>query len=204
MDQMIAASGDALPDWLASRLNAELRPGETLVWTGRPVPALAARGAWIFSLVGGVMLIPMVVMAVVIGAIVAVVALLAKSPCFLLVLLPFFTVLLVIVALVALVPFLARRHVKNTVYALTNLRAIIWQKGPFAFQVRSFAREQLLEFQRTERPDGTGDLIFEQVPWHDGHGHQHLRTIGFTSIARVRDVEELIRATLLTPPSPKI
>ena len=201
MDTMIAASGEALPEWLVARLRAELRPGETLVWTGRPIPAVAARGAWIFSIVGGVMLIPMVVMAVVFGGIFLAVALLAKSACFLLFLLPFFGVLMIIVGIVALMPFLARRQAGNTVYALTDRRAIIWQKGPFAFHVRSFAREQLQEFQRSERPDGTGDLIFEQVPWRDGHGHQQVRCVGFTSIARVRDVEELIRATLLAPPS---
>jgi hypothetical protein len=201
MDTMIAVSGEALPEWLAMRLRAEMRPDETLVWTGRPIPAVAARGAWIFSLVGGVMLVPMVVMAVVFCGITLAITLLTKNICFALFLLPFFAVLLVIVGMIAVVPFWVRYRAGHTVYALTDRRALIWQKGPFAFHVRSFAREQLLEFQRNERPDGTGDLIFEQIPWRDGHGHQYLRSVGFTSIARVRDVEELIRATLLTPPS---
>ena len=201
MDTMIAASGEALPEWLATHLRAELRAGETLVWTGRPVPAVAARGAWVFSLVGGVMLIPMVVMGVVFAGIILALALLAKSWCFALFLVPFFAVMLAMVGIVALMPFWARYRAGNTVYALTDGRAIIWQKGPFAFHVRSFTREQLTEFQRNERPDGTGDLIFERMPWHDSHGHHQVRYVGFTSIARVRDVEDLIRATLLKAPS---
>jgi hypothetical protein len=199
MSNLNALAGPALPDALATRLRAELQPGETLIWTCRPIASVAARPAWIFSLVGGVMLVPMVLISLVMAAIFLGLALLAKSICIALFLVPFFAVLLVIIGMVVCMPFFARYSAGNTVYALTDRRAIIWQKGPWAFHVRSFAREQLGAIQRNERPDGTGDLIFEQIPYHDDHGH-HLRSIGFTSIARVRDVEDLIRATLLTSP----
>jgi hypothetical protein len=197
---MIAPSGDPLPEPLAQRLHAELQPGETLLWTGRPIPAAAARGIWIFSLVGGVMMIPALIMAAVMGLIVLIVALLAKSLCVVLFLLPLFAMLCLMIVLLLALPLYVQRQARHTVYALTDRRAIVWQKGFGAMRVRSFNRDQLAALQRTERPDGTGDLIFEQTLYHGHHGHHHTQSVGFTSIARVRDVEELIRATLLTPP----
>ena len=199
MNAMIAPSGDPLPEPLAQRLRAELQPGEILLWTGRPDPALAARPAWTFTLIGGAMLIPTTIIAGVIGIVVVAVAFATRSPCLALALLPFLAVFAIILLLLATLPFRARQLAQNTIYALTNRRAILWQKGLWNFQVRSFTPQQLGAMQRTERPDGTGDLIFEQLPYHDEHG-RHLRSVGFTALARVRDVEDLIRATLLAPP----
>jgi energy-coupling factor transporter transmembrane protein EcfT len=200
MNTMIAPSGDPLPEPLAQRLRAELQPGETLIWTGRPVPALAARPAWTVTLIGGAMLIPGILIAGIIGIVVVAVAFATKSPCFALLLLPFLAVFALILLLLATLPFRARQLADNTIYALTNRRAILWQKTLWGFQVRSFTPQQLGALQRIERPDGTGDLIFEQIPYHGAHGHHHLRSVGFTALARVRDVEDLLRATLLTPP----
>jgi hypothetical protein len=46
---------------------------------------------------------------------------------------------------------------------------------------------------RRDRPDGSGDLIFEEIV------STHLRVIGrgFQNVERVREVEALVRATLL-------
>jgi hypothetical protein len=198
MDIGTAPSGDPLPEPLAQRLRAELQPGETLLWTGRPVPALAARPAWALTLLGGAMLIPGIIIAGIIGIVVVAVAFATQSPCFALFLLPFLAMFALVILLLATLPFGARRLADNTIYAVTDRRAILWQKIFWAFHVRSFSPQQLAAMQRIERTDGTGDLIFEQVPYHDEHG-RHLRSVGFTALARVRDVEDLIRAALLTP-----
>jgi hypothetical protein len=199
MDTSIQASGDALPEPLATRVKAELQPGEVVLWTGRPIPGLAARPAMAFSVIGGVMLVPMVLVAAGMAALVVVIALLAHSVCVALFLLPVGLIVLLSLGMVIGLPLWTRRLAAQTAYALTNRRAIVWQKGSFAMHVRSFTRQQLGAMQRNERPDGSGDLIFDQTYWHDSHGRHHSRGIGFASIARVRDVEQLVRAMLEKP-----
>ena len=146
------------------------------------------------------MVIPMVIMATVFIIILGVVALVTHNFCFGLFLVPMLAVLGIIITAVVLMPVWARRMARQTLYALSNQRVITLQKGPFALHVRSFAREHLGNMQRTERPDGTGDLVFAQVHSHDFDGHHQVRSIGLHGLDRVHEVEELIRATLLAPP----
>jgi hypothetical protein len=49
---------------------------------------------------------------------------------------------------------------------------------------------------RTERADGSGDLVFEEDWSRDRHGHRQVRRRGFFAIAGVREVEDLVRKTL--------
>jgi hypothetical protein len=200
MSTMIGPSGEALPEPLAARVRGELQAGEVVLWTGRPIPGLAARPAMAFSLISGAMLVPMVLVAGVMVGMVLLIVLLTKLACFALVLLPVGLILLLGFTMVIGLPWWTRHLAAQTAYALTDRRAIVWQQGAFAVHVRSFSRQQLGSIQRNERPDGSGDLIFDQTFWRDSHGHQHVRGVGFTSIARVRDVEELVRAMLEKTP----
>ena len=188
------ASGEPMPAPLAQRLQTELRPGEVLVWSGQPLPKLAARGAWIFSAIGGVMLIPMLLF---VGFFILMLLVL-KNAGSLICFLPFLCVLALMIAMLVGLPIFARRSALNTVYALTNQRVIIWRQGIFSLSVRSFSPDQLGEFRREERPDGSGRIIFRQSHQRDMDGNYHTYTVGFLAIAHVRDIEELIRATLLT------
>ena len=199
MTTMIGPSGEPLPEDLAARVRGELQAGEVVVWTGRPIPGLAARPAMAFSLISGVMLVPMVFVALFMAGVVLLMVFLTKIPCFALFLLPVGLIVLLGFAMVFGLPLWTRKMAAQTAYALTNRRAIIWQKGPFAMHVQSFTRQQLGAIQRNERPDGSGDLIFDQTYWRDSHGQQHARGVGFSSIARVREVEELVRAWLEGP-----
>jgi hypothetical protein len=194
MDTMLTASGDPLPEPLAARVRAALQPGEVLLWTGRPIPALAARPAMAFSLISGVMFVPAVFVALFMVGMVLLMVFLTKLVCFALVLVPVGLILLLSITLIVGVPLWTRSLAAGTAYALTDRRAIVWQKGPFSVSVQSFTRDRLGNLQRRERPDGSGDLIFDQTYFHDHNGHHHARAVGFMSIARVREIEDLVRA----------
>lgn len=53
--------------------------------------------------------------------------------------------------------------------------------------------------ERVERPDGSGDLIFEQYTQRRGSSTHTIRH-GFISVPRVRDVEDVLRKTLVQEP----
>src|SRR3954468_4395924 len=109
MSESLAASGEPLPEPLAARLRAELQPGEVVLWTGRPIPGLASRPAWIFSIIGGAMMIPFIIFALLILAVFGVLILLTKAWCFGLFLIPFGGIMLLMVAMLVATPLLSRR-----------------------------------------------------------------------------------------------
>jgi hypothetical protein len=97
-------------------------------------------------------------------------------------------------------PWWMLRRAKKTAYALTDRRAIVMEPGWFSGRtVRSYDGQQLGRMARTERSDGSGDLVFEDYYTRDSDGGR-MRTIrGFMAIDRVREVEELVRKSLLKP-----
>lgn len=169
-------SGDLPPD-IAARLVSELRPDERLVWFGRPVPHAQAR-MWAIVRAGG--LVP-----VVIGL-----PLLFVFPPAALVFLPvgwFFW----------MVPRWIRQQAGKTFYLLTDQRAITWEPTLFGgITVQSFTRDGLARMMRHENADGSGSLVFREDFLLDDDGTS-TRYRGFLNIARVREVEELVRQTLL-------
>ena len=98
-------------------------------------------------------------------------------------------------------PVWMARRLKRTVYALTDRRAVILAPGWFGSRkVRSFTPEALASMERVERPDGSGDLIFEEYTQRRGSSSHTVRH-GFISVPRVRDVEDLLRKTLVQAPA---
>jgi hypothetical protein len=90
-------------------------------------------------------------------------------------------------------PWWARRKAKQTCYAVTDQRAIIREPGGVGgMTVRSFGPEQLQRIVRTERSDGSGDLVFQEDISYGHRGRRHVTQAGFLGIARVREVEHLI------------
>ncbi len=86
---------------------------------------------------------------------------------------------------------------KMTIYALTNLRTIVLTGKFFGgFTVESFEPSRLTSMTRSQRADGSGDLIFEQFTKKQGSGTTTIRR-GFIGVENVRQVEELIHSTLL-------
>ena len=95
-------------------------------------------------------------------------------------------------------PYWAARTAKNTVYAITNQRAIIVIKKGSVFDIQSFRADKLRDINKRIRSDGRGDLIFErQVSHHHSrkHGtHEHTKEIGFFGIPAVNEVQDLLQA----------
>ena len=94
-------------------------------------------------------------------------------------------------------PFWMRRKAKKTAYVLTNNRAIVFDGG-FATTVRSFGPDRLTDLRRTQRPDGSGDLVFERKLSYDTDGDRRSTDIGFFAVPEVKMVEDLVRQLVET------
>lgn len=89
-------------------------------------------------------------------------------------------------------PFWLARKAKRTCYILTERRAIVVEGGILGGStVTSFQPERLTAMRRTERKDGSGDLVFEQFTTSCGSGTTTIRR-GFMGIDNVREVEGLV------------
>ena len=188
-----------LPPDLEARVQAELAPGEKLIWVGQP---LASRFL--------VWSIPIVLMGLFVTGFAIFWISMAVSmgaPFFF----PIFGLIFVVVgAGLVTSPFWMMRRARNTCYALTDRRAIVWEAGWFGtVRVFSYTPNALGKMYRQERGDGSGDLVFEEVVsvgsnyvshGARGGGSWQTRTTitprGFLAIPRVREVEDLIRRTL--------
>jgi hypothetical protein len=179
------------------RCQAELRQGEKMVWIGQPLMWLYRRkfidhllpgilvGAfafcWIYGVLGGFSPNGITLR----GGLYQWLFLLFGTP-------------LVLQAAHSLgaflwLPVVARR----TVYLLTDQRVIVFQ-GRLIRQtnIQSFVPARLTSIVREERPDGNGNLIFEQFEEKAGSGTTTVRR-GFFAVAQVRELEETIVKTLL-------
>jgi hypothetical protein len=180
---MHGADFEVPPD-LADRVAGELSPDERLVWIGQPRLDLAVRPAYFLVPFGvfftGFALVWIVVATLITFGIMA--------PCGL----PFVAVGVGLIVS----PLWLRAIARKTVYALSDRRAIIWQPSWFGrVTVQSFTAAGLGQMSRTERQDGTGDLVFQVYTTGFGEDAQTVRR-GFMGIDRVRDVEQLVRNTL--------
>lgn len=182
-----------LPPDLDQRLRSELQPNERLLWTGQPLPHAARLQSLLIAAFG----IPFTVFSIVwmlfagwIGGSVA-----TGFSLFSLCGLPFFLVGLGMLSSPYWIPRLARR----TVYAITNHRALTLRTSLFGtLTTESFTAQRLTRLERRERPDGSGDLIFEQFTEPLGSGTT-TTTRGFLAIPNVRQVQDLLTLTLLPP-----
>lgn len=197
------AMPEALPEDLAVKVKAEMRPGERLLWasyaTQRPVPigpgpVAAIRwlvAVWGLALAGlGYSLgdfgspwniaVPFVRLvagfAGVLGAIIA-----------------------IGIAITLANNATLRRRSRSFIYALTDARAILWKPraGTRAVEVYSVPARSLFRVYRVELPDGSGDVIFD----YDGSGAWN--TDGFLGVSEVSRIEALARTVLIDPnPNP--
>lgn len=103
-----------------------------------------------------------------------------------------------------------RRRQEQSCYALTTTRALVWEPVSGGLQLHSYAPHRLDSLKRIERGDGSGDLVFEEytytyqvnvAPAGSSPQYQTRQGIGqrgFLNIAQVRQVERLLRQTLLS------
>ncbi|HEY9877032.1 MAG TPA: hypothetical protein V6D29_01190 [Leptolyngbyaceae cyanobacterium] len=91
------------------------------------------------------------------------------------------------------VPFLSWQAARQTVYLITDQRALIVQGG-WKTTIRSFNPNQLQDTYRTERAKGIGDVIIAVRHWIDSEGDAQREEIGFMDIRNPKAVEELLRS----------
>jgi hypothetical protein len=82
---------------------------------------------------------------------------------------------------------------KRTVYAITDKRVLIIEKGK-SRTVYSYGSQNLGSIKRTERADGSGNLTFAQKPY-ESDGRTYAVDISFVGIPQVRSVETLLKDT---------
>jgi hypothetical protein len=193
--------GDAeIPAHLKNRVQGELDQDEQLLWIGQPQPGRMARKAIPLMIFG----IPFTAFALfwmtMASGILFVGGNADFGPGIFLLCFPLFGIPFVVVGLGLLTaPFWAYRNAGRTCYAVTSKRVILWEAGWFgSITVRSYLPPELTKIFRREHSDGTGDLIFEEYYTYGRRGRSHLNHRGFLAIERVREIEELIRKTLLT------
>jgi hypothetical protein len=195
-----------LPADLDSLVRSELSDGERLFWVGQPRPDRMAYGAIPIVLFG----IPWTAFALfwiassykMSGGLNHVKP--GPLPVGLFNFFPLFGVPFVLIGLGMLgSPYWLWRQARRTCYALTDRHAMLWKAGMFgSVTVRSYGPEALDKVSRTAYPDGSGDLVFEEVvtTGTDSDGRRTTSTTrhGFMAIQRVREVEELLRKALLS------
>lgn len=180
---------DSLPADVATFVDAELQPGERMVWAGQPMPGRFARRSLGYVLFA----IPWTAFALfwIAGASGF------KLPDFShgAGLFPLFGVPFVLIGFGMLSsPLWMRRKARRTAYVITDRRALIFDAGAWrSTTVRSFEPHRLGDIRRVQHADGSGDLIFERTWANDGEGGQRSTDHGFLAIMDVKDVEGKIR-----------
>jgi hypothetical protein len=91
-------------------------------------------------------------------------------------------------------PYWMAQRAKQSTYAITNRRIMMIQAGKTK-SVQSFYAKDIDDLQRTERVDGSGNLIFAQRATINSNNQTQMNTSQFIGIPNVRDVERLVRET---------
>lgn len=152
-------------------LQDELKPGEQLLWWGRPDPRRRAKTAGTQSIsyiIYGVMVI---VMAVLVASSIQ----LAQEETSYLSGPSTSTIALLIAAIILLGAYAYRIFLlysqrakysitlKNTIYGITNQRVIVMTANPRGFAVNSYTHNDIGQINRVETGDGWGDVSYGKV-----------------------------------------
>jgi hypothetical protein len=181
---------------LRRALDAELADGERIVWLRQPVPWLIWRASLVVLIFG----VPWTAFAVfwTLGAAGLIGTSGARPSGWWAYIFPLWGVPFILIGFAMLSsPYWTARAARRTIYAITNRRAVVWlAKGWGKTEVQSFEPKRLLSLTRTERANGSGDLVFEQFRETHGSSTTTIRR-GFMGLSNVRDAEEVLRETLL-------
>ncbi len=180
-----------LPEHLQQRLRAELRPGESVAWAGQPNPSRYVKSGfaiWLFF-------VPWTAFSV---------FWIASASGFRMPsfdsgwdFFPLFGLPFLLTGLGGLCsPLWMRRKAHTIIYAITNQRAIVIE-GAKSITVKSYPAADIADLERTEHPDGSGDLILRSEQYRDSDGDRQTRKHGFYAVADVRRVERLVELHLL-------
>jgi len=94
-------------------------------------------------------------------------------------------------------PFVKKNEEKRTIYIVTNQRAIIYKYGR-KIKVKSFFPYQLMNIERHQKENGTGNIIFAHEVSYDSDGDRSTTQVGFIGIKDVKKVEDIMNRELLS------
>ena len=89
-------------------------------------------------------------------------------------------------------PFWVWHDAQNSAYLVTDKRAISIRFG-WPTTIRSYLPDQLKDMHRTERADGTGDVIFSILLRKNSDGPDYYEKIGFSGVRNPREVENILK-----------
>lgn len=182
-----------IPDDLIARVKPELRPGERLVWAGRPIrrpPLPMTNVGWAAGCLGLGYSLTAFFLALFFGATATWIEpldLYKVLGSIFAALSGFATICWTIGGISDLIE---RRRARREFYALTDHRALLWQPGETrgSMQFFSYDRGHFDRIHREERPDGSGDLYFHSSLNRFNPGPKRFR-----EIANAKRVEALAR-----------
>lgn len=191
--------GLGVPGEMKDSLREQLEEDEEIVWIGRPLPELMLRKAKIAWIVGFVM-VALAAGSFALGFLfsetIPMIGPILFGVCLLLFCIPCF-----------LVPTLVRRGIPSRpCYVITNQRVFVYFGSRMG--IKAYNRRQLMtmmERRESRWVEGAGDLIFERTVSYEADTTSTGRSVarkrveeqGFTDMANVRDVENLIRKTII-------
>ncbi len=180
------ASLDELPPAIRARVEADLEPGEAVLWVARPGSMLRV----LPTIPAALFAIPWTAFAVFWTTSAAATSGRVDGP---VELLPLFGVPFVGVGLGMFVsPLVAWCAADRACVAITDRRALSWEPhGLSGTVLHAWTPTELARLRRVERSDGSGDLLVEEASRGRPFGR------GLLGIPRVREAERVLRESLL-------
>lgn len=179
---------DTLPPKLRQLVQTELQSDETILWSDTPVARFftaKSTGVFLFAILWTLFSLSWIAGA----SGYKIPSLNGPDGLFPLLGVPFVIVGIGMLAY----PLVNYRNAFKSCYVLTDRRALTFEPEWTRTTIRSFTPRQLTIVYRKEARDGTGDVIFNAKRWNTHDGKSHSEEIGFLSIAKVREVESMLK-----------
>ncbi len=109
--------------------------------------------------------------------------------------LPFYGVMFYLAAF----PWLRRRKFNNSLYLLTNRRALVLEPTLFSWKLRSWELHEDMVLEHTPRADGRGDLVFELEIRRASKGGTRTIRHGFRELPDLQEAERRLEAAIQSP-----
>lgn len=182
------------PSPLQDALSRDVPPDEPIRWVGRPGPRVGDWRDWLIVIFGIEWTALAALFTAGAAAIVFNGGMRGDNPLWSPICFPLFGVPFVLFGIwMITAPARARRRLRNTVYAVTDRRAVVIERGYWGATVHSFGPEQLAGSSFIERPGGRGDVILSETAHVDSDGVRHVTQVGFLNIPDARRIEGLVR-----------
>ena len=177
-------------------LERVLEQGERIRWASRPVPKFW-QGEYAFLLLFALGWLGAIAFATydALGKPASLEALadlpLEQLP-FVLFLLPFWFIGFLVLSL----PWVHLWSQKQTLYLITNRRALVQERRPRSWNTRSFVLEEDMLLSRVSRPHGGGDLLFANGRSLGGSRGNPPRDDGFKNLANLQEAQQQLMAAI--------